>query len=307
MVNVIPFTSATQRPYVAAIGFFDGVHTGHRFLIGQVCAEARRAGLAAMVVTFEEHPRRVLSPDYQPALLTTNEEKVALLQRAGLDACAMLHFSPAMASLTAEAFMRDYLKARLNVEVLIMGYDHHFGSDRLTFDEYVGAGRAVGIRVVKADAYKTADFVVSSSALRRLLAAGDVVQAARGLGRAYELGGTVVEGRHMGRELGFPTANLRPMSPLKLVPAGGVYAVEAVVGAQTYGAMLNIGQRPTLNNGNDTTIEAHLFGFDGQLYGASLTLRFVGRLRDERRFDSLDALRRQLVVDADSAKKILNL
>jgi len=256
-----------------------------------------------MAVTFTEHPRRILSPAYCPALLTTNEEKVARLKAAGLDACAMLDFTDKMAALTAKQFMEVYLKDLLHVEVLIIGYDHHFGSDHLTFEEYVAAGRAVGIRIVKAQAYKTADFIASSSAVRRILSCGDVEHANQCLGYTYELSGTVVEGRHVGHDLGFPTANLRPSSPFKAIPRHGAYAVEAVVGGHVYAAMLNIGFRPTLNNGTDTTIEAHLFDFNGNLYGQTLTLRFYRRLRDEQRFSSIDALRRQLIADAAATRQ----
>lgn len=307
MLKISHFIDDSPTKCAAAIGFFDGVHSGHRYLIRQVQDEAARAGLSSMVVTFEEHPRRVLSTDYQPQLLTTNDEKLRLLRQTGLDACAVLHFTPEMARLTAETFMRDYLKAQLGVEVLILGYDHHFGSDHLTFEGYVSAGRRVGIRVVKEEALKNADFIVSSSAVRRLLAAGKVEAAAQALGYRYELSGRVVEGRRVGRNLGFPTANLQPASPLKLIPAHGVYAAEAVVGERTYGAMVNIGQRPTLNNGRDTTIEANLFDFIGDLYTAPLTLRFVHRLRDEQRFDSLEALQAQLKIDEAAARKILML
>lgn len=305
MFKISHFIDDSPAKYVAAIGFFDGVHCGHRYLIRQVRDEAARAGLSSAVVTFEEHPRRTLSADYQPQLLNTNDEKLRLLRQSGLDACIMLHFTPEMAQLTAEAFMRDYLKTQFGVEVLVLGYDHHFGSDHLTFEGYEAAGRRVGIRVVKEEALKNADFIVSSSAIRRLLAAGDVAQAAEALGYRYELSGTVVEGRRVGRDLGFPTANLRPASPLKLIPCHGVYAAEAEVGGRTYGAMVNIGQRPTLDNGTDTTIEANLFDFIGDLYAKNLTLRFVARLRDEQRFPSLDALRSQLKQDEQAARRVL--
>lgn len=307
MFKISHFIEDCSPRRAAAIGFFDGVHCGHRYLIRQVRDEAVRAGLSSAVVTFEEHPRHTLASDYQPQLLTTNDEKLRLLQETGIDACIMLRFTREMARLTAEAFMRDYLKARLGVEVLVLGYDHHFGSDHLTFEGYEAAGRRVGIRVVKEEALKNADFIVSSSAIRRLLAAGDVAQAATALGHRYQLSGEVVEGHHVGHKLGFPTANLRPLSPLKLIPRHGVYAAEAEVGGRTYGAMVNIGHRPTVGNGTDTTIEANLFDFIGDLYAENLTLRFVSRLREEQRFPSLEALRSQLKTDEREARKILML
>lgn len=291
---------------VAAIGFFDGVHRGHRYLIDQVKRAAAESGRAAIAVSFLNHPRGVLSPDYHPALLTTPEEKVELLRATGLDGCAMLRFDMAMARLTAREFMQDYLAARLHVGVLIMGYDHHFGADRLDFDGYVAAGRDTGIEIRCASAFSTEEFTVSSSTVRRLLEGGSIERARQCLGRDYCLSGTVVEGRHVGRDLGFPTANLRPVSPDKLVPGRGVYAVEVrLPDGSSYGGMLNIGFRPTLNDGRGVTIEVHLFGFSGNLYGQTLTLVFRHRLRDERRFASLDELKAQLLADARATQQLL--
>lgn len=309
MDSYIAFTprGADGRHRVAAIGFFDGVHLGHRYLLDQVSAVAIATGRAAIAVSFKRHPRSILDTGYLPALLTTPAEKETLLRQAGLDACVLLDFDRDMARLTAREFMARYLRDTYRVDILIMGYDHHFGSDRLDFDGYVAAGRDVGIEVRRAEAFATSEFTVSSSTVRRLLEGGNIERATQCLGYAYELGGTVVEGRHIGRDLGFPTANLRPTSAEKLVPGRGVYAVDVVMpdGQTHYGGMLNIGFRPTLDDGRGTTIETHLFNFSGDLYGQRLTLRFLHRLRDERRFSSLSDLRAQLRTDADTARKIL--
>lgn len=308
MNQLIPFTASADRPRVATIGFFDGVHLGHRYLFEQVSRLAEARGLASLAITFARHPRVVLSADYRPALLSTNEEKLERLRAAGLDACAVLDFDRAMAALTAREFMADYLKRRFGVEALVVGYDHHFGSDRQTgFEQYRETGRATGIDVIQAQPFKTAEFTVSSSTVRRLLEGGNVERASQCLGYPYELAGTVVEGHHVGHDLGFPTANLRPSCPDKLVPGRGVYAVEAEAGGMTYGAMLNIGWRPTLGNGAESTIESHIFNFEGNLYGQPLKLRFLHRIRDERRFDSLDALKEQLQNDAVRVKQLLGL
>lgn len=302
-----PAAPAVQG-FCAATGFFDGVHRGHRFLLRQVDREAARRGLGRMAVTFGNAPRSVLQPGFRPALLTSPEEKAALLLDGAVDVCALLRFTPELAALPARDFMEKYLRDRLRVRCLVVGYDHRFGSDRAAgFEDYVAYGRGCGIEVVRAGAFENAGSTVSSSSIRQALSAGDVVAARGALGRPYALFGTVVEGRRMGRVLGFPTANLRPSCPDKLIPASGVYAVRAEAGGRFFGGMLNIGSRPTLNNGSDRTIETHLFDFSGNLYGESLTLYFEHRLRDERPFATLDGLSRQLARDAEQARKLLSL
>lgn len=292
--------------YCATIGCFDGVHLGHRFLLEQVKQTAELTGLKSMAVTFSNHPRQVLQTDYCPQLLTTPEQKLELLEQCGIDTCALLTFTPQMAALSARDFMQQYLHRLLGVRCLVIGYDHHFGHHpHEGFKEYAAYGEAIGIRVIQAEPLVSGGFTVSSSAVRRLLEAGDVKKAADCLGRPYHLRGTVVEGRHVGRDLGFPTANLRPEHPNLQVPAKGVYAIYATVDGQRYPAMLNIGRRPTLDNGTDCTIESHLFGFNGNLYGKDITLHFQERLRDERKFSSLDDLQAQLRKDAEQTLKIL--
>ncbi len=299
-------TASSQRAVAATIGFFDGVHLGHRYLLQQVAQEATQRGFDAMAVTFAHHPRQTLDTDFRPKLLSTPEEKLQLLASCDVDACAVLDFTKELAAMTAEEFMRRILKEQLGVRCLVIGYDHRFGSNRAEgFEDYVRHGARLGIEVVQAQPLRGDDFTVSSSAVRRLLSAGDVEAAKRCLGRSYEIAGTVVEGHRVGRELGFPTANLRPLCAEKIIPAFGVYAVYVETESRTYAAMLNIGRRPTLENGDDASIEAHLFGFEGDLYGKSLTLRFEHRLRDEQKFETLSDLRRQLALDAQATLTLL--
>ena len=260
-----------------------------------------------MAITFSVHPRRVLDVSYRPQMLTTTEEKLGFIAESGMDCCTILDFTPALAKLPAKDFMQYFLRDKLGVSVLLMGYDHHFGSDRLVgLAPYKALGASIGIEVLKAEAYKNDDLTLSSSLIRRCLEAGNIACVNSSLGRRYDLKGHVVEGHHIGRDLGFPTANLEPDDPQKCLPGRGVYAVFAELRGKTYPAMLNIGFRPTLNDGNKVTIETHLFGFEGNAYGEALTLRFVHRLRDEQRFDSLEALRHQLQQDADNTLHILN-
>lgn len=298
-----------QQSTCAAIGFFDGVHRGHAYLIEQVKAEAARRGLQPMVITFEEHPRLALSQThYWPELLTTNAQKLQLLEQTGLSACAMLHFDHAMSMLTSREFMELVLSKELHVRCLLMGYDHHFGSDLSAgFRDYVRNGHDLGIEVLRERPFDDHELRISSSATRRFLAAGNVEMARACLGRPYVLEGTVVEGHHAGTLMGYPTANLRPDCEEQIVPGRGVYAVRAEVDGFSYMGMLNIGWRPTLNNGDDRTIETHLLDYSGApLYGKRISLRFIRRVRDERRFSSIEELQSQLAIDADHVRQMLS-
>lgn len=293
----------------AAIGFFDGVHRGHRYLIDQVKAEAEKRGLSPIIISFEEHPRLTLTPaHYWPELITTNEEKLALLAETGIDACALLRFDREMSMLTSREFMAEVLQKQLGVACLLVGYDHRFGSDLSAgFPDYVQCGRSLGIEVLRERAFESGDLRISSSTVRRFLSGGNVDMARACLGRPYSLEGLIVEGRHEGGRLGFPTANLRPDDEDKIVPGRGVYAIKAEIDGFKYDGMLNIGWRPTLDNGTDQTIEAHLFDFDGtSLYGQRLTVFFEKRVRDEKKFESLEALKAQLKVDAQTVREMLS-
>ena len=308
-------------PAVATIGFFDGVHRGHRYLIQQVTDEAASRRRDSLLVTFAEHPRQVLHADYVPELLTSAEEKLDLLSQTAADRIEMLHFTPELSRLTAKEFMQQILHDRLGVDVLVMGYDHCFGHGGGTWDEYQRWGCETGIEVVRAKPLPVADEApaggtapsacckepvaqVSSSAIRRLLNEGRVDEAAQLLGHRYSLKGRVVSGHQVGRELGFPTANLQP-SPYKLVPMKGVYAVLVTLpDNQRYAGMLNIGERPTIDNSCEQTIEVNLLDYEGDLYGKLLTLEFVAFLRHEQRFGSREELIRQMERDREIVKTL---
>lgn len=296
-----------SRGCVATIGFFDGVHRGHCCLIEQVRHEAGRRGLASCVVTFPTHPRQVMQSDFRPELLTCCAEKLQHLDRTGLDYCLLLEFTPQLAQLSARDFMQ-LLHDRYGVEVLLIGHDHRFGHDRSAgFDDYVAYGRELGMEVIRARAFHyDKEQCVSSSFIRRLLHRGDVLQAGRWLGYDYALQGTVVEGHRVGHTLGFPTANLRVECPEKLVPPDGTYAVFVHIGTATYGGMLGIGHRPTLDNGTDRSIEVNIFDFSGNLYGHSLRVSFHSRIRGVEKFGSVDELAERLRQDEAEARRILN-
>ena len=307
-------TLTDPLPYqacVATIGFFDGVHRGHRFLIRQLTRYAVGHDLASLLVTFRTHPRQVMQAAYQHQLLTTYDEKCGQLATTGADYCLTLDFTTALAALSARRFMAEILKEKLSVKVLVIGYDHRFGHDRSEgFAEYVEYGRELGMEVVRADAFAMSEVNVSSSMVRACLAEGEVGIAARCLTRPYEITGRVVHGFHVGHELGFPTANIQVEDSQKLIPKNGVYAVwvKGKIGGEehVWGGMLNIGLRPTMENGENRTIEVHLLDFAGDLYGCRLTLSFVRRLRDERKFRNKGELVHQLREDEAMVRMILN-
>lgn len=283
---------------VATIGSFDGVHRGHRCLLNQVRGIADERGLKAVAVTFALSPRKVLGgSDMAP--LNGVEERVKLLREVGMDDVCVLHFTREMAGMTARDFMQQVLRDQLGVAVLVIGYDHRFGCNRADgFDDYVRYGCELGIEVVRGEVCMEGDEAVSSTRIRQCLMEGRVDEAAQLLGYNYKLCGTVVGGYRVGRKIGFPTANIGVEGGEKLLPADGVYAVLVTDndGSQLAG-MLNIGHRPTVNNGAERSIEVHILEFEGDLYGKSLCIEFVERLREERSFASLDELTAQLAAD----------
>ncbi len=298
---------ATLAPSVATIGFFDGVHRGHRFLIDQVKEVAAAEGLCSALVTFPLHPRQVIQTAYRPQLLSSPEEKLTLLAESGTDYCILLPFTPELSRLTAKEFMQ-LLRDRYHIRTLVIGYDHRFGHNRTdSFEDYLRYGEELHINIVRARAYTDEGDKISSSVIRQLLREGNVAHAARFLGYPYHLDGTVVGGYQVGRKIGFPTANLQPNYPDKLLPAVGVYAVRVRVDGQTqtYKGMLNIGHRPTLNNGTDLSIEVHLLDFSGDLYHKPMSIEFVDYLRPEVKYDHIDTLVAQMYKDKELVKTIL--
>ena len=285
---------------IATIGFFDGVHIGHCHLINMLKKVARERGVEACVITFDRHPRQVVQPEWCPEMLTTLEEKTQLLEATGIDRCEVLHFDREMANQSAHDFMLHTLKEKLGVSILVTGYDNRFGHNRSEgFEDYVRYGKEIGIEVIKGEELTDGSNNVSSSSIRRMLKEGRIEDATRCLGREYQLTGTVVGGEHIGRTIGFPTANIRPDDSSKLIPANGVYAVDVWSQAGDINrerAMLNIGTRPTFN-GTATTIEVHIPHFAGNLYGSTLSIAFLRKIREERKFDSPEALVEQLNKD----------
>lgn len=296
-----------QQPLFAALGVFDGVHRGHRAVIARVESEAAARGLSSAVITFRAHPQQVLRPQVPFRMLTSPEERETLLRQTGIDRVIFLDFTREMSLLSAFDFLQ-ILSSHYRVKGLIIGYDHRFGHNRAEgFDDYVKYGQRLGMEILHADELVTDAGPVSSSIIRELLIKGDLTTANHLLSYPYTLHGKVVNGFHVGRELGFPTANIDIDYPDKLIPANGVYAARIVLpDGNRYNGMLNIGNRPTLNRPNDYSIEANLFDFSGNLYGSSLAVELIRYMRPEQTFADITALRAQLVADEAAIRKILS-
>ena len=290
---------------VAAIGNFDGVHLGHQHLLARMRAFAGTVGGRPGAVVFEPHPRRYFRPDDPPFLITAPDARDALLKAHGAEAVLTLPFDKALASLTPQAFVETVLKGQLDLKGVVAGVDFRFGAGRAGDGAALRAlGEAAGLAVLLVDvlAENPDAEKFGSSAVREALQAGAPERAAVMLGRAWSVSGTVVEGQKLGRTLGFPTANMRLGEIIE--PRKGVYATRATVDGETYGGVSNFGRRPTV--GSDAPLlETHLFGFDGDLYGARIEVAFVAFLRDERKFDGLDALKAQIADDSARAAAVL--
>jgi riboflavin kinase / FMN adenylyltransferase len=297
----------TPLPHaVVTSGTFDGVHRGHQKILARLTEVARNSGGQSVVLTYWPHPRTVVSNDSQNLkLLTTLEEKIELLAQAGVDHLVVIPFTRSFSQLTSEEFIQRVLIEKIGTKKLVIGYDHRFGRDREGGFDYIEAHQAeYGFEVEEIPRQDIEDVGVSSSKIRNALAEGNVHTAELFLGRAYNLTGTVVKGRQLGRTIGFPTANLQIDDPVKLIPANGVYAVEVQHRGKILGGMTNIGFRPTVA-GENHTIETYIFDFDADIYGEHITLRFREFIRAEQKFSGLPALVEQLKKDDETARALL--
>lgn len=292
-------------PCAAAIGSFDGVHLGHRAMLGGLQRRAAERGLPVMVITFARHPRLLFDGGCERFLLSTNDEKIAMLEAMGIDYCVLLDFDSAMAAMSAELFMREVLWEKLGVALLCVGYDHRFGKPRAGegFEQYVEYGNALGMELFMASPFLVDGVAVSSSKVRRALSAGDVALASGLLGYGYSFSGRVVHGAGIGRSLGFPTANILLHGDMKLLPSDGVYAVALSCEGKDYKGVMNIGVKPTVGEALARTVEVYVFGFEGDLYGRDVRVELLCRVRGEMAFESMDALSLQIRNDVDFVKR----
>jgi riboflavin kinase/FMN adenylyltransferase len=288
---------------VLALGNFDGLHRGHMKIIDRVRRRAGERGGTPAAMTFEPHPSRVLRPDKAPPLLMTGAQKLEALARAGMHGVAVIRFTQELSSWDPERFVRTVLVEWLHVAEVWVGANFLFGHDRAgTFSVLRSLGARYGFRAEKIDPVRYKDFVVSSTRVRRLLTEGRVDEAAALLGHHFFIDGTVTRGAGRGRELGFPTANV--CTDNELVPPSGVYATLVTIDGVVHRSITNIGVRPTFGDTDRQVIETHLFGVDRDLYGGALRLSFVQRLRDERAFPDVDALRAQIEADCRAAERL---
>ena len=285
---------------VVATGFFDGVHLGHRLVIEQLVAAAAVRGDESMVVTFWPHPRNVLQQEARSLrLLTSLSEKKAMLESLGVNRVEIMPFTKDFSTMTTREYL-ERLAADYGAKAVLIGYDNRMGCDADGADQVAQAALDLGLEVIRTQMVPSEQgYAVSSTKIRERLEAGDVRAASAMLGYDYSLHGVVVAGNRLGRTIGFPTANMQMYEPLKLVPGNGVYFVKVeTLGRELYG-MCNVGCRPTVSSGNHRTIETHIFDFDEDIYGLDIKVTFMEKIRDEVKFESLDALRSQLEKDKE--------
>lgn len=283
---------------VVATGFFDGVHLGHWRVIDTLVSLARSRGEASVVVTFRHHPRTVLQNGARELrLLTSLQEKKDILRSLGVDRIEVLDFSREFSRLTAEEYLRTVVKEKLGGTAVVVGYDNRLGTDHCGPDGISALAAGLGLECRIVERFGGEEVKISSTSIRTALAEGRVDDAARMLGRPYSLHGVVVAGNRLGRTIGFPTANMQLYEPLKLLPGNGVYSVGVETLGGHFRGMCNIGLRPTVSSASVRTIETNIFDFDEQIYGLDIRLSFIRKIRDERRFDSLDELKVRLAKD----------
>jgi riboflavin kinase/FMN adenylyltransferase len=295
-----------MRNAIVTQGTFDGVHAAHKVIINRVKELARMHHGETVLMTFDPHPRMVLFPDeHGMRLLHTLDEKIVALEAEGIDHLVVIPFTLEFSRLTSMQFIRDIIVNKIGTKVLVIGYDHRFGKNREgSFEHLREFSSLYGFEVEEIPEQDVDEVAVSSTRIRKALEEGDVAGAARNLGKPYAIHATVAQGKQLGRTIGFPTANLVITHPAKLIPADGVYAVQVFFNNQLYGGMLNAGYRPTVD-GRTHAIEVHLFEFNEDLYGQTIEVRYVDKLRSEMKFDGIESLKNQLEKDKLHALAVL--
>lgn len=293
---------------VITVGTFDGVHAGHRAIIDTVAEKAREREARSVLVTFDPHPRNIINPgDSGIKLLTTLQERSEILEELGIDTMVVIPFDRDFSLLSSEEFVRDIIHKKIGVREFVIGYDHQFGRNREgTIETIERLGKELGFDAYVVSKREVGEKTVSSTAIRNAISEkGNVEEAVEFLQRPYRLNATVVHGDKRGKEIGFPTANLKPEHSRKIIPKDGVYAVRVRINGDWYDGMMNIGTRPTFD-GKMRTLEVNLFNFDNDIYGKEVQVRFFNRIRDEKKFDGKEELIKQLEQDEQQAKEMLS-
>lgn len=289
---------------VLTIGNFDGVHRGHQSLFQKVREWAVRLNGQSVVMTFQPHPLEVLFPGKGPAFITQHERKLQLIESCGIDCAIIIPFNREFSLISAHSFVKDLLVDKIGIRAIVVGYDYRFGHSREGDIDFLREmGKQHGFEVDTVAGIRIDEKVVSSTAIRKLIHDGDLKEAAKLLGRCYEVTGTVITGRSRGRLLGFPTANVR--IPIQATPRTGVYAVETEVDGRCYGGAASLGFNPTFGDG-EFSLEVHILGFNEDIYGKQITIRFLDRLRDEKRFSGPEELVAQIKKDVQLAGEIFS-
>lgn len=296
-----------KKSVVLTIGTFDGLHLGHIDILKSLLKKANHHNTESLAVTFEPHPRNVVSNDYSIKLLTTLDEKKEIFSELGIENLLVINFTKEFASLTSKEFIEAFIKSNIELKEIIIGYDHRFGKNRDGDEAKLREiGNEYGFNVSSVNAVTCADDTISSTKIRKALLNGDLKTANKYLGRNYCFYGDVIEGAGRGRELGYPTANIDPEKGNKLIPKPGVYLVKSPIENKEYFGLMNIGSRPTFNDIENVLVEVHLLEFKGDIYGKHLKIELIDRLRDEKKFESKDELMNQIKLDEEKGKEIID-
>lgn len=293
---------------VVTLGTYDGVHLGHQEIISFLKKSAAEIGGETVLFTLHPHPRMVLHPDdHGMKLIQSIDERIRKLEQFGIDHLILFPFTPEFSRISATEFVRDILVNRINVSMMTIGYNHHFGRNR---EGNLALLKELGIvydfQVEEIPAFQTNDVNISSTKIRKAIQEGDIQTASTYLGENFAFKGNVIKGDQIGTKIGFPTANLQPQSPHQIIPANGVYAVKVKHNEQELSGMMNIGHRPTVSDSVEKRLEVHLFDFDQDIYGTQISVEFIQRIRDERTFESLEALTKQLENDQATCLRLLS-
>jgi riboflavin kinase/FMN adenylyltransferase len=292
---------------IITLGTFDGVHTGHRQIIQTVVEKAGNSSAKSFLITFDPHPRKIISSDYRLQLLNTLSEKIEVLASLGIENLLIVNFTKEFSQTSADEFIIKYLVNGIGVKEVVIGHDHHFGKSREgSLDNLIGIGKKSNFKVTVIPGYTVNGEVVSSTKIRKALLNGEVMTANKMLGRNYSFSGIVVVGDRRGRELGFPTANLKIDDEDKLLPQIGIYAVKCFIDEQKFYGLLSIGRRPTFHETGEVIPEVYLFDFDEDIYGKTVKVNLVERIRDEQKFSSAEELIQQMNRDKEVGLEILS-
>lgn len=296
----------TEKSKIATVGTFDGVHQGHLNIIELLISKAKELNGKSILITFDPHPRTVVSGGFKNQLLTTLDEKVELLNKLGVDEVLVINFTKEFAQLTYEEFIKEIIVYKVNAEHIIIGHDHKFGKDRNgNEDKLRELAEKMNFYVSAVEAKKVDNEIVSSTKIRNALTEGRIKEANKYLGWNYYFSGKVIKGAKRGRLLGFPTANIELLDENKLIPKSGVYAVKCYLKDQIFFGVMNIGNRPTFNDIDYIIIEVHLINFDKFIYDEIIKIEFIERIRDEQKFEGRESLIEQITKDKKQAEKIL--